>query len=247
MRLPVRSHHPLRAQELVEDVQSTQRRQDLRQLPASPVNLGQTLKILGRARLVAPRLRRGLGSWMRLAQARAKPRGKEDPWHATTASASLILSAYARPSVEPAKPKQDRGAKLAMGLGMTLQCAPPRVEARLVSAHRRAKAKERKEASRGAKARAKVHSSGAKDPMAKAKARFQPLMKAIGASSHLKEEGHGTNGARSHPVKVSGQEQLLLQSPGCRQLHRRLGQEQRPSRLGQERLGPARRQAPSAR
>ena len=55
-----------------------------------------------------------------------------------------------------------------------------------------------------AKAKAKGHPSAVKVPTARAKARFQPLM-SIGASSHLKEEGHGTNGAR-RPLTASGQQ-----------------------------------------
>ena len=52
-------------------------------------------------------------------------------------------------------------------------------------------------------ARAKELLSGAKAPTARAKEKFQPLM-----TGRLKEEGHGTNGAR-HPVMPSGRPRPL--------------------------------------
>ena len=191
---------------------------------------------------------------MHLVKARAKPRGKGDPWHATTASDSLTQSACARPSVEPAKPRQDQDARHAMGTAITLQCAPPRVEAKLVSSHRLERATAKIKARHGAKAKARGHPSGAKEPTAKGKTRYQPLM--IGARRqaslcHPKEVGHGTSGPRRlvmasgarRLVMANGQQRLPQQSLGCRQprpLQRHLGQEQELSPLG-----PARR--PSAR
>ena len=46
---------------------------------------------------------------------KGKPKGKEDPWHATTVSALDILSACSRPSMEPAKPRHDQSASKTCG------------------------------------------------------------------------------------------------------------------------------------
>ena len=243
MRPHSRSHHHPRVQEGAEDVLSTQRRPGLTLRP--PTTRGQMLKTLGRVHPAPQRPRRGCGSWTRLARrAKARPRGKEDPWRAIIASASRIPSACVHLSAGPAKPRLGPDARHAMGSATTPQSAPPRGEAKLVPRRHPAKAKAKMEARRGAKVRAKDSLSGAKAHTARAKARYRHSTTA-GASSHLKEEGHGTNGA-FRPLTPNGQE-LHPQSRGCRQPHRRLGQEQLLSLLGPERRGPARRQDPSAR
>ena len=130
---------------------------------------------------------------MHLAKAKAKPRGTEDPWRATTASALLIPSAYVLLSVEPAKPKQDQDARRAMGLATTPQYAPPRVETNSGRRLARARARARARTSHGAKARETF--SGAKATFAKAAKKSQPLMM-VGALRfyQLKEEHKSHHG-----------------------------------------------------
>ena len=112
-------------------------------------------------------------------------------------------------------------------------------------AHLPVKAKEKMEVSLGEKERAKEPLSGAKAHTAKARARSRHSTTA-GASSHLKEEGLGTNGAHL-PLITNGLQHPTQTNRGCRQQPRRPGREHRPSRLGPEHRGPERRKDLSAR